>query len=353
MLSNLHRAYVYALTLLFAPGCGTIVGNPKKPKDPNQPAPTGLVYALPELDFDVGDVAGDTDTASELMLVQDDPAEGDRSLLHAWGRRFAKVVMDINGLSRRVNKIVEEERAAGNDDENLVFKDKGTLHKLSGKVLPLADGGVYAYEAVICYEGKVFNHLKWSEDGGKVELTRDFAPKIADEDESYSVVSKIVATKGDSGAAKLEVLMNGQWDAMAQDGEDGKGVAEHGVVNRLASGELQVSSVVDRFAEKPADGAYEGDAYLVGRLVPGTATDAGKKHFDAEFLGYYDVLPRCASTAFDEADPKFCVGRPLGKKRFTSLAQYKATVETLKGIPVQSRKSLVGVALDASLSCEP
>jgi len=346
------------MTLALTPGsgCGTVAGNPKKPSTGSSPAPAGaIVYTLPGLGFTVP--ADATADESSLLLADDNIGGSERGLLVATSRRLDRIVKQIDALSDKVTKIAAAERGAGNVDEVLRFKAKGAGGKLDGKLQPLAAGGSYAYEAVLCQNGTAFADFKWSEDGHRIALTRNFATKPDDGDDSFALVSQVTVTKDDG--VSLDVVSQGDMPDSELPGRDGDFLAEHVRARKLASGEVQLSLVGDRAAALPTPGEYEGDSYLVSRLIPKAAPASG---FQTEFVGYFKGFQLFCRDGFDEAapnlwqpgltGPRFCIGRPFGGQRFTSQAQFKGTLADLQPVGLLSKTTLESVQLADDLSCD-
>jgi hypothetical protein len=356
------KTHVAVVAILALPlGCGTVVGNPRKPTD-GTPKPTAIVYTLPELSFDVGDAGAEADPSAlalrdDAALVEDAPtAEGDRTVLRGWSRRLDKIVAQINALSTRVTKIAAQEREA-NDDDVLTFSGKGGDGRLSGRLEPLAGDATYAYRAVLCRDEAPFMELKWSADGKRVSLVRDFSAPSAADVETFALRSAIEATEDD--VLKLSIRTEGEWsdDAASTAGY----LVEASEATRDASGVIELRAVSDFGTAKPDP--FDGGAYLVGRLSPvaGPAGEGSRRKMSQAFVGYDRRFSERCGAGFDEAaadlwhpdgdGPRFCLGRPAGAKRFGSVAGFHATLADLQPIGIQPKAALAPVALPAGLSC--
>lgn len=336
-------------------GCGTVVGNPKQPKPDDSPR-NAIVYEIPSISFDVGDVVDDESSSLQLTgaSLVEDPAGGDRSLLQHWGKRVDRIIASINALSAKVTKFAEDERSTS-DEDVIKFSGRGSEGQWSGRLAPLAEGGDYAYEAVLCFNGKPFSQIQWSEDGDKVELTRDFSVKADADDDAFGLRSRITAVLGTT--ISLDVQNEGEWT-------DEVGAAAGYFAERTRSTstleEIELKAVAHRGPARPE--TFTGSSYLVGRLVAAGSKDNPRKK-NAAFVGYDDrFAASLCRHGFDEeaADlwapdlvgPRFCLGRPLGAKRFQTRAEFLATLTDLSAIGILPQAELSPVELDPGLTCE-
>ncbi len=207
--------------------------------------------------------------------------------------------------------------------------------------------------------GQPWLHFKWTAGGGKIELTRDFAAKTDAGDEPLALASRILVTKT-ADALALDILTQGEAVDDATLKGDGAGLTERTRLTRQADGTIAPSTTADRYGTAPAAGNFEGDSYLEARLVP-QATDGAKARFDAAFVGYSKALPVLCKAGFDEtvpdlwqpdrAGPGFCLGRPLGGKRFATLAEFQQTAAALAPIGIVPKADLAPVAFDPAVNC--
>jgi hypothetical protein len=345
------------LAVAITAACGTVAGNPKKPSD-GTPPPSVMVYQLPLIDFSLPDDAT-SDDGNELLLAQG--FDQNKSLLTVGARRLDLATRRVNALSERVNAIVTSEREAGNTDETLTFAARGGDGKLSAKIGPAAtDDDGMAYEAVICHTDKPFVWFRWSEDGKHVKLTRDFA--VSDEQaEVFSLTSALDIVVGETTV--IEATHQGEAKNDALPNPEGNGVTEHTRAERLASGDINLKATADRYAELPEDGAFSGDSYVTGRLVPtGVTLPSGKSQFDTEFVGYFKGFKLLCAAGFDESaddlwspdkvGPRFCLGRPKGAKLFESFDQFVETAQGLASVGIIPAAALRRVALPDGLACD-
>ena len=349
------RTYASPALLLLIASCGTVVGNPKKPKGGDTPAPVAMVYALPELDFAVPPDAAADDAALKLTGDPDLSARGDKVVLKAWARRVDKLIKQVNAATRRVNAIASAKKTEADGTGVLHFTDQGGDGELAGRIGPVVPASGFAYEAVICHASAPWLHFKWSADGRTVSLTRNFAAKADVADETDSYLSQIVATSTDTGLT-LDVRTQGQ--DVRQSGDDGSGITERSRILRSSDGTITVASTADRYASAPGDGNFAGDSYLVARLSP---RGDGGKHFDQEFVGYTKANTALCRSGFDEeasdlwdpdrVGPRFCLGRPRGAATFPNLAAFRDTAAGLKAVGIVKKSELSNVVFDASVSC--
>ncbi len=340
------RWQILGLVLVLCTGCGTVVGNPKKPKD--EPKQDAIVFKVPQLELTVPSEAKDDDPA--LALFADDvPDNSDKAPLTAWAKRVDRVLGRINNFSERVNRIIDRKE----DDVQggvLVFKNRGDDNLVSGRVQTLAQGGEFGYEAVLCYDGKLLTHMRWTEAGDKVELTRDFGVRTAENDDSWTFLSTLKLVKTD----KVSIDLDSQGTVQeGEGGEDGSSLTESSHIEKDDAG-FRLRMVADsrKNAELPADGAYDGDRYLVGQVSPS----------GSEFVGFYKFMKQACSLGFDEArddlwhpeagSPRFCVGRPPGARKFSAVSDFYDTLSRLEAIGVQPKAALHAVKFQDGLTCE-
>lgn len=350
-MAEMSRILAYGLAVL-AVGCGTVVGNPKKPADPGEPKPAVTVYTLPLLEFDIGDTA----SADEPSLKLQGEGDADRTVLAGWGRRLERVIGQVNALSERVNR-----KAAALSEESSsdvqVFSGHGAEGRISGKLMPLPTGTDYAYAAVLCQDGRPFTRFLWSADGSRVSLARDFAPAFEDGVETFSLRSEVTIVKG--AATTLTIRNEGEWSD--EEGGTSHYLAEYTEATKSEAGEISLKAVAERDTARPE--VFDGDSYLVAKITPTDVVEAGRRKMLQAFVGYdrrFDVL--CAA-GFDEAatdlwrpdfqGPRFCLGRPAGGRRFGSVAAFYATLADLEPIGLAGKAELRTVAVPEDLSCAP
>lgn len=345
-------------------GCGTVAGNPKKPKD--QPPAGQIRYTLPVIDFEFDDTTL-ADDVEELALTAAPAVPGlprDKAVFNDSARRLLQVVRQINAVTTRMNAILAEEDGVAPGD-TLRFAGKGQGRKLAGKITQLA-GGAYDYEAVLCQDGKPVRQFLWQADSKVIQLTQDFSAATEDDDPTFALVSRATVSQ-EEGVARLDLAVSGSWEDAAAGGGagDGGSLVERSFLDKIGD-ELRLRSVLDRFdGEAPAE--PEGERYVVGRMIrreDAGAAERGLKSYDVSFVGWGKRIPRpaCEGGAFDEdaddlwspdgSGPEFCVGRRLGGKRFASVEEFAEHAATFEAIGLARRTDLETVLMPAGLSCD-
>jgi hypothetical protein len=345
-------------------GCGTVAGNPKKPKD--QPPAGQIRYTLPVIDFDFDDTTLADDAAGLALMAAPAVPGGprDKAVFNDSARRLLQVVRQINAVTTRMNAILAEEDG-GAPGDTLRFSGKGSKRKLAGRIRELA-GGAYDYEAVLCQDGKPLRQFLWQADGKAIQLTQDFSASTEDGDQTFALVSRATVSLQD-GVARLDLAISGTWDDAAAAGGagDGGSLVEHSFLDKVGE-ELRLRSVLDRFdGDAPAE--PEGERYVVGRMTKredASAAERGLKSYDVSFVGWGKSIPRpaCEGGAFEEnaddlwspdgSGPEFCVGRRLGGKRFASVEEFAEHVATFEAIGLAKKTDLERVLMPEGLACD-
>jgi hypothetical protein len=338
--------------LPFQDGCGTIVGNPKKP--PNNENDDPAFFRIPVIDFSIPESAieDDPDVAGLALQADDLEKGGQKTILIAWAKRFDRSLKEINRLSERINKIIDSENSVV-ESGVLTFKGKGqgqigaTIHKLLG-------GEIYAYEALLCHGSTPVSHIRWSEDKAKIAITRDFAPVVEDFKDSSQLLTSLTLETSDSLSIDMRAFGESSGDLPD---EPAKGFVEHGIVTKDADNLITIKAVSD-FYSQPVPEKFGGSSYLTGRMIPDQ--DTGGKPYSQEFVGYYKSYSFCKN-GFDEnaenlwlptvKGPRFCIGRPAGMKRFGSFKDFVSTVKSLEPVGILKSETLAPVAIDTVLVC--
>jgi hypothetical protein len=344
--------FVLIALLPFQDGCGTIVGNPKKP--PNNESEDPSFFKIPVIDFTIPDSAIEDDSDIGGLALQADDLEngGQKTILVAWSKRFDRSLKEINRLSERINKIIDNENSLVVDGI-LTFKGKGqgqvgaTIHKLTGD-------DIYTYEALLCHGTTPISHIRWSDDKSKVAVTRDFAPLVEDYEEPLQLLTSLTLETSD--VLTIEMRAFGEASGDLPD-EPAKGFIERGVMTKDADAVITVKTVSD-FFNQPVPETFGGSSYLTGRMIPDPTT--GGKPYSQEFVGYYKSYSFC-NNGFDEDSsnlwdpafrgPRFCIGRPAGMKRFRTFKDLVSTVKSLESVGILKSKTLAPVAIETSLRC--
>lgn len=364
---DLSTSMLSLAVVLLAAACGTVVGNPKKPGGTTPPTPSAIVYELPEVDFALPEDALTSDdqglrftSSSQDDQIGFDTGGGKGPLVY-WAKRLDKLTKQVNRAVARVNEItrkVKDETGAVDQGGVLRFSGRGQGNALSGRLAALDPATGFAYEAVICHAGAPFLYLRWTEGAAKLELTQSFAPKLADEDQSLALLSRYVVTRDPAKNVALDVQTFGVFDDGSTTTVDGFGIAERARAQRDAAGVLSVTTVADRFPGEVAPAAFEGDFYLVGKLAPRAGES---QRFDAGFVSYSKGAPALCRQGFDETapdlwapdfnGPRFCLGRPLGAKRFSSVEEFQQTTTQLQPVGLVPKAELGTVAFPTNLNC--
>ncbi|NRA45325.1 MAG: hypothetical protein HRU09_10270 [Oligoflexales bacterium] len=342
-------------------GCGTIVGNPKKPVDDS--TQTQNTYAIPEINIEMPEEDVNTDSAS--LLLTDQEADGGFSLsqrnipkrkilLFSWVKRVNSVIREINRISRRVNQISNGQ--SPNDSGQIIFANQGEQGRLSGKLETISSDDSMSYQAVLCDNGEVFAHLMWSQDGRKVELTKDFKSQALNStlrtDYKVRAVAEIVGDGVD-----LVINSQGTWVEELVEESQGTSLLEYGNVNFSADKNYAIKSVTHRYQGELGT-QLDGDSFLTGRLVPNAANS--DKYF-SEFLAYLKSAESCGTFSQDSnvvwnpesiGDDGWCYGSPLGRNNFRNLATLQRTYTNLEAIGFASTDKLETVSFTEGLSCQ-
>jgi len=339
--------------------CGTVVGNPKKPKTGTPETPTeGILEAqLPLIDFDIDDAT--FAVADTVSLAADDTAplsfsldvSSERSFFKAYGKRVNGIVREVNATAKRINALTSE--------HGVNFSGRGKKGRLSA-VIGDSTSPAFDRQAVLCASGKPFQLFRWKSAGNAVELWRDFRVDQGEGEARLSIVSRVRASKDAQGVTRVDMATLGNWIDSAGDAETdlGGGIGERLFASKATSGEMTLRAVTDRFAGKtPA--AFDGVAYVVGRLLP---RGKGKKGFEPVYVGFSEARPLLCSGGFDEAatdlwspagpGPRFCLGRSVGGKPFPTFDAFKVQIAALKSLDIVRSTDIEAVALPAGLKCE-
>ncbi len=345
-------AMLALLVLLpFQDGCGTIIGNPKKP--PSNDGENPGFFKLPLIDFTLPDSAVEDDSDVAGFALQDDIEKGgQKTILIAWSKRFDRSLREINRLSERINNIIENERS-NIIDGVLTFKGKGE-GQVGAVIQKLSNHSDYDFEALLCHGPTPVSHIRWAGDKSKIAVTRDFAPLVDDYEESIELLTSLVLEKTD--ILTIELRAFGEVNSDLPD-DSAKGFVERGIVTKDADTVITVKSVGDYYNE-PLPTTFGGSSYLTGRMIPDPAT--GGKPYSQEFVGFYKSYSFCKNGFDENADnlwdptlggPRFCVGRPAGMKKFGSFKELVKTVKSLEPVGILKSETLAPVAIETDLTC--
>ena len=341
-------------------GCGTIVGNPKKPVDDTTQTNS---YAIPEINISMPEEDVNTDGGA-LLLTDTDLSSGmnltrrnlnkRKVLLYSWVRRVNGVIKEVNRISRRINQI--SATLTPNDSQQIVFANQGDDSLLSGKIESITADDTYAYQAVLCAGDDIFAHLKWSEDASKIALTKDF--KAAAFNSSLKTDYKVRAVAEQSAdSLNLQINSQGSWVEELVEESQGTSLLEFGNINLGSDRIYEVKAVSHRYQDELGN-EITGDSYLTGRLVPSLVNS--DKYF-SEFLAYLKNAEACGTFSEDQSviwnpenlgDDGWCYGSPLGRIAFRNLETLQRTYTNLEAVGYASTQSLETVSFDEGLTCQ-
>ncbi|MFK7826674.1 MAG: hypothetical protein AB8G05_21210 [Oligoflexales bacterium] len=350
-------------TFMILLGCGTIVGNPKKPVDDT--TQTNSNFAIPEINIDIPEEDVNTDSAS-LFLTDSDPYMDSslflaprnlprrKILLYSWVRRVNGVIKEINRISQKVNQI--SATLAPNSSQQIVFAGQGEQGRLSGKIDPVSTEDAFAYQAVLCDEGEIFAHLKWSADASKIEFTKDFSSAALNSTLRTDYRVNAMVEQGEVGL-NLSINSQGTWVEELVEESKGTSLLEFGDINFGVDNIYEIKTVSHRYQDQ-LGAEVSGDSFLTGRLVPSKVNS--DKYF-SEFLAYLKSAETCGSFSEDQStiwnfenlgDDGWCYGSPLGRNTFRNLDALQRTYTNLETIGFASSQNLEVVSFDAGLTCQ-
>ncbi len=322
------------LFIILATACGTQAGNPKKPGDE---------IVIPDIKYDVpSSVVGE----SSLMLAHSDlnlSEDNCTSLFHCKARRAHQIVRGINAVIKRIRD-TDKIRSAGD------FRDKGPGRNISGKIEVIEDGD-FERSTTMCFKNKVFLHMKWSQDGSKIAVTRDFSADPLSDFIARVGKSRVEFTKTATESI-LDFRTESAWDSPPGQTTDGEILNEHIISKVDAEKNVTITSVNDWYATRPT--VFEGDHYLTGKM-------------DAAGLGEFVTYIKsglCSINGFDEAapdlwdptytpgDPRWCYGRKVETGTLFNNSQLTAALARLEPIGILSSDTLGTVDFDVDVRCD-
>jgi hypothetical protein len=336
--------------------CGTIAGNPKRPTTPAGSPVINTVYLLPNLDLDVEEETFTAETAP--LMLRNDTFINQKGLINAQGKRFQKLLQELNATSARLNKILTE---SGEDDgtgRGIRVRNQGVKRQISAKIREISKDG-FGFEGVLCSKDKPLQWIRWTPDRKKIELWRDFSGVQDDEASVYSLTSRIRASTNENGDLEVDLTSVGSWSDSDEDSQDGRGLLERTIsVRKKDSQVITQRTVLDRFTGEPPQ-IPEGDSYLVSRLYPRTQ---GKKGRDVAFVGYSKTLQRTAcQDGFDEnapdlwkpddTGPRFCMGHARDGVKIRDFDAFSSLVTSLEDVGLVRSKDLERIAMPQGLTC--
>ena len=351
---------IWAIFIILG-GCGTIVGNPKKPVDDT--TQTNNSYAIPEINIDMPEEDVNSDSNGFLLTNTDTPINLDlnrrdipkrKILLYSWVRRVNSVIKEINRISRRVNQI--SSALPPNETQQIIFSNKGEQGRLSGKIEQITANGPLTYQAVLCDNNEIFTHLKWSEDGKTLELTKDFKSQALNNSLRTDYVVHAIAEQSDEGI-NFSINSQGTWVEELVEESMGTSLLEYGQVNFAQDNIYSIKTVSHRY-QGDLGSELSGDSFLTGRLVPKPATQG---QYFSEFLAYLKTAELCGTFSQDPSiiwnpesigDDGWCYGSPLGRNIFRNLEALQRTYTNLEAIGFATTDKLSPVNFEEGLTCQ-
>jgi len=356
---RVHKLIVaLGITVVALEGCGTVAGNPRKPDSAGGGEATkGAIYTLPTVNFDLSDEALQLTSSSGLQLATD---SSEKTLFNALGHRFNSLIREINETSKRLNTILDKAGARAKVASNHKIKDGGKSRKLTAVIGP-SNSLDYAHSAVLCADGKPLQLLRWSEDGGSMELWRDFSVLQGDDEANFGITSRLRVKSISDGSVTLDLASSGKWaDSADDDQDDGGGLVERVLAQRnTGTGVILMRSATDRFTgEIPKE--LSPDSYISSRLTP---RGNGLNGYDSSFIGYSKASKRqsCRSGFDDTAtdiwhpkqnSPRFCLGRAPGGERIKSYEEFSALIASFEAVGIVKKADLESISMPSGLTCD-
>ncbi len=382
--SRLKITAALAVAVQLLSGCGTVVGNPKKPTnpppsqgvspddilDPLDPATQTAISTmkLPTISFELGDLTSDDQGAAFALrdrpeqFDQNEDFKSDDTIMNQWSLRLEKIIDNMNNVTAAVNRSLESEDTEATE-KKVKIKRKGVESRLSATIDKIEDKDGTRFEAAVCLGGRLAGFLTWNADQSKIIYTRDLASKAKMADDDLPLMSQLSIEKTDQGVKYL-LKTSGSWSSHQPANADGPLFVDSTESLRMGDGKIELKYVADYFTAFPNDQKFEGDSYLVGRIHPtNQKAKSGKNKSQKEFVAYFKGLSQgTCRNGFDESsptlwqpkanEPRFCLGRPLASNRFKTTLAFYETLSSLKSIGVPSRQSLAVPAFKAGLSCD-
>lgn len=314
-------------------GCGTLVGNPKKPGD-NKPAS----IVIPEIEFELPSAV--TAEGEGIGLVN--TAANKLTIVHSWSYRTEKLLQQINKLFKRLN----DDGVSGKG----AFKSKGPDSGISGAISESSESD-FEYQAVICYKDKPFVHARWTTDGSHILVTRDFSTSPFKNEKKSTFASEIELIVKEN-STQINIASEGERKKPKFETADGSMMSEY-ITMTHSEDNISISGINDWYSDLPENGDFAGDNYVVAKL-----DTSG----EGSYIGYRKSILRCGS-GFDEdsadlftgkktGEPGFCIGRTIGAIKDFSAAELNAAIPDFEEIGVIKTEKLKRIELDDDLSCD-
>lgn len=273
-------------------GCGTRVGNPKKP-EPAQ------IVKLPTIEVDIPSTGMDGELTESLIVTKQN--QDDAAKVESIVPRGRMSVAAFNTLVQKIN--TNELRL--NEVQTIMVEEKMVTALVS-----IASKAGYHHDAFVCVDNVPFLALSWSEDLSTVDAVRnvDLIP--------YSDVRALNASQGTSVMQELQWRKHAPaqialWQTRIPTGipepiEKPKRIVDAYKL-RIKEGIAEFSGVSAWLYtdDHPAD--LTADLRITGQIRP------DQKHF---YLGHIKKANNACPSEFDENDPEWCVG--LKRRDLTS-----------------------------------
>lgn len=365
-LKRIELLISFAILLIY--GCGTIVGNPKKPDETGSSSETSS-YSIPEISFDLPEellteenslqLTGSENSTLNLNAPVRRAFDGKRTLLTDWSVRFSKITRELNRLSGKINIIAS--KLSPDSEGKISFLQRNTNSKLSGIISPI-ESDDFDFQAVFCLGGVPFTHIRWQKEGNLVSYIRDFSVETEEANFSDRFKSELILRSVEENI-EIETRVQGSSLKGILKPSQGNGIIESALAIKNSDGTISIRSVSDRYKESSSVSEFEGDVYIAGILTPLTDSGAKSGKFTTDFVGYLNGHRNCSSVFDEESDQlwdinalgpesnSWCIGRPSGSRSFETEEQLEQTLLKLKSIGIQKKENLKNIELDSSLTC--
>jgi hypothetical protein len=258
--------------------------------------PASIDFSLPANVVNGSSVDVDSTTASISHIGTPGTTYG--NALSEWAYRTDKIIGQVNKVLDKLNKT--NVKGIGTFS---VTTAKGTI---TGKISALSGDATYAYEAAICFDGTLFQYVKWSADGAKAYVYRDHSIEPILGTLEKGLKSELTYDASDSASTSLIVAAYGEpWNVPVDVAALGNGFlseyasATKGSDNTFTLKGVRAWEASERTASNKTD-PFAGDVYFTGKI---DADTSGK------FVVYRIYNTICTMT-FNEAnaatDPGWC-----------------------------------------------
>jgi hypothetical protein len=349
-LGSIETALVLWMSLWVFVGCGTLVGNPKRPQDGSS-ATTPQVVSLPTINFAL--------PASLVTLGSEEESETDGlgliaarnpkfTLLHAFSDRSNRIVQGVN----EVIDFLRQESVTTTGS----FSGKGSQQRISGHVVESSDP-IFPYEAVVCFDDEPFLRLMFDESGERLRATKEFSKGALGEKLKSEFISEIDFEKSSTGTTSIVVRTQGKFpQAKSQRLRyDGPYLFETMRYTRSRSGAFSISGVND-WSDDALPASFEGDGYIVGQVAEdGTGESIGYRKaslllcrggFDEDAADLFTALPV-------RGEAGWCFGQAIGSATPYSSSEKIQAMKRLESVGVTKKSELQQLKGLSEATCDP